>query len=55
LSVNTAAKTTLAGTTAPLTGTLRTVQLGVADEPSHIYRLSAKFERIYLPLVMRNK
>ncbi|HOT91029.1 MAG TPA: hypothetical protein PLJ78_02965 [Anaerolineae bacterium] len=53
LSVNTAAKTTLAGTTAPLTGTLRTVQLGVADEPSHIYRLSAQFERVYLPLVMR--
>ncbi len=55
VSVSTAAKTTLASATAPLTRTLRTVALGVADEPSHIYRVSAKFERIYLPLVTRNK
>lgn len=53
LSVNSAGWTSPAGVPAPLTRTLRTVPLGVANAPSHIYRVSADFERVYLPLVLK--
>ncbi len=32
----------------------RTTRVGLATEPTHLYRLSASFERIYLPLVLKN-